>query len=127
MEYEEVYKDRFYGTLRSQVDKQLARGENIVFDVDVKGGCNIKGQYGSRALSIFIMPPSTEELRRRLEGRGTESPDVINQRVERAEFEIGFADRFDRVVVNDDLQRAESEVLSIVETFLAGYEAPLSL
>jgi len=118
LEYEEVYKDRFYGTLRSQVDKQLAAGQNVVFDVDVKGGCRIKGHYGDKALSLFIQPPSIAELRRRLESRGTDSAEVIDQRIARAEFELGFADKYDRVVVNDNLDRAERETLGIVTDFL---------
>jgi len=118
LEYEEVYKDRFYGTLRSQVDKQLAAGQNVVFDVDVKGGCRIKGHYGDKALSLFIQPPSIAELRRRLESRGTDSAEVIDQRISRAEFELGFADKYDRVVVNDNLDRAERETLEIVTDFL---------
>ena len=111
LEYEEVYKDRFYGTLKEQVERQSAQGDNVVFDVDVKGGCNIKKYYGSRALSIFIQPPSIDELRRRLEGRGTDAPEVIDDRIARAEFELTFAGQFDRVVVNDDLQKAEEDTL----------------
>lgn len=118
LEYEEVYTDRFYGTLTSQVEKQLADGQNVVFDVDVKGGVNIKKHYGNRALSIFIQPPSITELRRRLEGRATDSPEVINDRIARAEFELGFADKFDRVVVNDDLEKAKKETLALVKEFL---------
>lgn len=120
LEHEEVYPGRFYGTLKEQVEKQSAAGQNVVFDVDVKGGCNIKEYYGDRALSIFIMPPSVAELRRRLEGRGTDAPEVIDSRVARAEFELSFADRFDRVVVNDDLATAEAEALAIVKEFIAG-------
>lgn len=119
LEYEEVYKDRFYGTLKSQVDKQLAAGQNVVFDVDVKGGCNIKEHYGDKALSLFIQPPSIAELRRRLEGRGTDAPEVIDQRISRAEFELGFAGKFDRTVVNDSLDRAERETLAIVTDFIS--------
>ena len=119
LEYEEVYKDRFYGTLKQQVETQLLRGENVVFDVDVKGGCNIKQYYGQRALSIFIQPPSIDELRRRLVGRATDAPEVIEDRLARAAYELSFASRFDRVVVNDDLQRAENETLDIVRTFLS--------
>lgn len=119
LEYEEVYTDRFYGTLTSQVEKQLADGQNVVFDVDVKGGVNIKKHYGDRALSIFIQPPSIAELRRRLEGRATDSPEVINDRIARAEFELGFADKFDHIVVNDDLEKAKQETLEIVKGFLA--------
>ena len=118
LEYEEVYKDRFYGTLKSQVEKQCNEGQNVVFDVDVKGGCNIKSHYGSEAISIFIMPPSIDELRRRLESRGTDAPEVIDQRIARAEFEIGFADKFDKQVVNDNLDKAKNEVLKIIKDFL---------
>ena len=117
LEYEEVYTDRFYGTLKSQVEKQCDAGQNVVFDVDVKGGCNIKKHYGSKAISIFIMPPSIEELRRRLESRATDAPGVIDQRIARAEFEIGFADKFDKVVVNDNLDKAKNEVLEIINDF----------
>ena len=118
LEYEEVYTDHFYGTLKSQVEKQCDAGQNVVFDVDVKGGCNIKKHYGSKAISIFIMPPSIEELRRRLESRATDAPEVIDQRIARAEFEIGFADKFDKVVVNDNLDKAKNEVLEIINDFL---------
>lgn len=118
LEYEEVYTDRFYGTLKSQVEKQRNEGQNVVFDVDVKGGCNIKQHYGDEALSIFIMPPSVDELRRRLEARATDAPEVIDQRIARAEFEISFADKFDKVVVNDDLEKAKEEVLAIIREFV---------
>ena len=120
LEYEEVYKDRFYGTLKQQVEEQLARGENVVFDVDVKGGCNIKQYFGDRALSVFIQPPSVEELRHRLEGRATDSPEVINDRIARAAYELTFAPKFDRVVVNDDLDKAVSQTLDIVSSFING-------
>ena len=118
LEYEEVYTDRYYGTLKSQVERQCDAGQNVVFDVDVKGGCNIKQHYGDKALSIFIMPPSVDELRRRLESLATDAPEVIDQRIARAEFEIGFADKFDKVVVNDDLDKAKKEVLGIIKQFL---------
>lgn len=118
LEYEEVYKDRYYGTLKSQVESQLAKGENVVLDVDVKGGCNIKQFFGDRALSLFIQPPSIDELRRRLVGRGTDAPEVIEDRIARAEFELTFAQRFDKVIVNDDLERAVGEALSAVEEFV---------
>jgi len=117
LEYEEVYPGRFYGTLKAQVEKQLDEGQNVVFDVDVKGGCSIKEYYGDEALSLFIQPPSIEELRRRLEGRGTDSPEVIEDRLSRAEYELTFASRFDRVVVNDDLAIAEEETYQIVSEF----------
>ena len=119
LEYEEVYEDRFYGTLKSQVVNQTEKGENVVFDVDVKGGCNIKNFYGDKALSVFIQPPSIEELRRRLVGRATDAPEVIEQRLAKAGYELTFAPKFDHVVVNDDLKKAEQETLKLVEEFLA--------
>ena len=119
LEYEEVYEGRFYGTLKAQVERQLEAGQNVVFDVDVKGGVNIKKYYGEEALSVFIQPPSIEELRRRLERRGTDAPEVIDQRIARAEFELTFADKFDKIVVNDDLATAEADALALVEGFLA--------
>ena len=118
LEYEEVYKGRFYGTLKSQVDTQTAKGENVVFDVDVKGGCNIKKFYGDRALSIFIQAPSVDELRRRLEGRGTDSEEAIKNRLAKASYEITFAPKFDHLVVNDNLEKAEKETYKLVKDFL---------
>ena len=118
IEYEEVYVDKYYGTLKSQVDKQLADGENVVFDVDVNGAMNIKKLYGNRALSIFIQPPSIEELRRRLENRATDAPEVIEQRIERAKYELAQAEHFDEVVINDNLEIAQVEVRALVEDFL---------
>ena len=118
LEYEEVYTDRFYGTLKSQVDNQLEAGQNVVFDVDVKGGVNIKKFYGDQALSLFIQPPSIAELRRRLEGRATDSPDVIDQRIARAEFELTFAEKFDKIVINDILDYAEADALAVIQEFL---------
>lgn len=118
LEYEEVYKDRFYGTLKSQVEKQLEAGQNVVFDVDVKGGCNIKNFYGDRALSMFIQPPSVEELRRRLNHRGTDSPEVIEDRIARAEYELSFAPKFDTIIVNDNLEKAQAEALEKLTEFL---------
>ena len=122
LEYEEVYPGRFYGTLKSQVEKQSEEGQNVLFDVDVKGGVNIKQYYGNRALSLFIQPPSIEELRSRLEKRGTETPEVINDRIARAEFELGFASQFDKVVVNDDLEVAKAETLQIIKDFINNQE-----
>lgn len=118
LEYEEVYKDRYYGTLKEQVERQLENGDNVVLDVDVKGGCNIKNHYGDKALSVFIQPPSVEELRNRLVGRGTDAPEVIEDRIARAEYELTFASRFDRVVVNADLEKAVSEAYDVVKNFI---------
>jgi guanylate kinase len=119
VEYEEVYPGGFYGTLKSEVDKKLADGENVVFDVDVNGAMNIKKMYGGRALSIFIQPPSIEELRRRLESRGTETADAIDKRIKRAEYELSQAEHFDEVVINDILEVAQVEALALVEDFLS--------
>ena len=118
LEYEEVYEDRFYGTLKAQVERQLKAGQNVVFDVDVKGGVNIKRFYGEQAMSIFIQPPSLEELRRRLEGRGTDTPEAIESRLAKAEYELTFAPQFDHIVVNDDLDTAKAETLALVQAFL---------
>ena len=118
LEYEEVYADRFYGTLKSQVDRQLEAGQNVVFDVDVKGGCNIKKFYGDRALSLFIQPPSIDELRNRLNKRATDAPEVIKDRIARATYELTFASMFDRTIINDNLERAEQDVYLAVKSFL---------
>ena len=118
LEYEEVYEGRFYGTLKAQVERQLEAGQNVVFDVDVKGGVNIKNYYGDEAMSLFIQPPSIAALRKRLEGRGTDAPEVIDQRIARAEFELTFADKFDKIVVNDDLAQAEADALLQIRKFL---------
>ena len=118
LEYEEVYKDRYYGTLKAQVEKQLEAGQNVVFDVDVVGGCNIKKFYGDRALSLFIQPPCVEELRRRLIGRGTDASEVIEHRVAKAEYELSFASKFDKVIINDDLEAAKAEALKVIKEFL---------
>lgn len=119
LEYEEVYKDKFYGTLKSEVQRILDSGANVIFDVDVVGGCNIKNYYGEQALSVFVEPPSVDELRSRLECRGTDSPEVIAARVEKAEYEMTFAPRFDVVIVNDDLEKAKTDTLKLVKDFLA--------
>lgn len=118
LEYEEVYEDRYYGTLRSQVEAQLAQGQNVVLDLDVNGGLRIKEMYGERALSLFIQPPSIAALRQRLVGRGTDAPDVIEQRIARAEYELSMAPRYDHVVVNDVLDVAKDEALQVVRSFL---------
>ena len=119
LEYEEVYTDKFYGTLKSEVERMLNEGDNVIFDVDVVGGCNIKRFYGDRALSVFIQPPSIEELRKRLVGRGTDTPEVIESRIAKAEYELSFADKFDTVVINDDLETAKAKALQVIQAFLA--------
>ena len=120
VEYEEVYPGSFYGTLKSEVERIWAKGHVIVFDIDVKGGVNVKRIFGDKALSIFIKAPSVEELRRRLEGRGTDSAEAIDRRVAKAQSETEFAKgKFDHVLVNDDLQKAFAEVEKVVADFIA--------
>ena len=118
LEYEEVYTDRFYGTLKAQVERQREAGQNVVFDVDVKGGINIKKYYGDEALSLFIQPPSVEELRRRLVGRATDTPEAIEQRLAKAEYEMTFAPQFDSIVINDNLEEAKEQTLELISSFL---------
>lgn len=118
VEWEEVYAGTCYGTLRSEMERIWAKGNTILFDVDVLGGINLKRLFGDDACSIFIMPPSLEELERRLRGRGTDAEEVIIKRIGKAEFEISKAEEFDFTVVNDDLQVATNEVASIIENFL---------
>lgn len=118
LEYEEVYENRFYGTLKEQVERQREAGQNVVFDVDVKGGVNIKKFYGDEALSVFIQPPSVEELRRRLVNRATDTPEAIEDRVAKASYELTFASQFDRVLINDDLDKAKTEALRMLSDFL---------
>lgn len=118
LEYEEVYEGRFYGTLKAQVDRQLSEGKNVIFDIDVVGGCNVKQIYGSQALAVFIEPPSIDELLKRLNARNSDTEEVIKERVAKAEFELGYASRYDVIVVNDDLQTAQEEVLRIVNQFI---------
>ncbi|GAP72310.1 guanylate kinase [Candidatus Symbiothrix dinenymphae] len=118
LEYEEVYPNRFYGTLHSEVQKKLDEGKNVILDVDVAGGLNIKKRYGEAALLIFIQPPSVEELERRLVSRGTDSEEVIRDRVAKATSELALADRYDVNIINDDLERAKKETLKIINKFI---------
>lgn len=118
LEWEEVYEGRYYGTLRSELDRIWASGKIVVFDVDVKGGINIKNMLKDQAFSIFIMPPSIEELRRRIEGRNTETKDTLEQRIARAEMEIDKSCKFDKVILNDDLSIAVSEVAQSINNQL---------
>ena len=121
VEYEEVYPGSFYGTLKSEVERIWAKGHVIVFDIDVKGGVNVKRIFGDRAFSIFIQAPSVDELRRRLESRGTDSPEAIDRRVAKAQSEMEFAKgKFDYVLVNDDLQTALAEAERVIGQFIAG-------
>lgn len=119
IEFEEVYPDKFYGTLKSEVERSLAAGRNLIFDLDVVGGVNIKKYFGQRALAVFVQPPSIEELRKRLTGRGTDSPEVIEQRINKAEWELEFASKFDVVIVNDDLTKAIQDTERVIRQFLA--------
>ena len=119
IEWEEVFAGQLYGTLKSEVEKTLIEGNNLVFDVDIHGGLRIKEYFGDRALSIFILPPSIDALRERLVNRGTETMEKIEKRVARAEYEISRAKEFDRQIVNDDLEKAEAEALQIVNDFLS--------
>ena len=119
VEWEEVYKGTCYGTLRSEVERIWQKGHVIVFDVDVLGGINLKRIFGQDACSVFIMPPSVEELRRRLEGRGTDSPEAIDRRVAKAEFELTKAPEFDHTVINDRLDDAVEETCAILDAFIS--------
>lgn len=118
LEHEEVYPNCFYGTLRSEVERITSKGKNIVFDVDVVGGVNIKKQFGDRALSMFIAPPSVDVLRQRLINRHTDSEEMIAKRVGKAEYELTFAPQFDVVVVNDDLEKAKRDAEKAISAFL---------
>lgn len=119
VEFEEVYPGRFYGTLKSEIVERCDRGETVVLDIDVKGGVRVKEMFGQDAMSVYIMPPSVEELRRRLEGRATDSQDAIDQRVSKAEFELGFAPQYDCQVVNDDLAAAVEQTERLILDFIA--------
>ena len=119
VEFEEVYPDRFYGTLKAEVNRIWARGNVIIFDVDVKGGVNLKKYFGDQALSVFIQAPSVEVLRERLVKRGTDSAEDIEKRVAKAAEEMTYAPQFDRVLINDDLATALAEADAMVDTFLA--------
>ncbi len=119
VEYEEVYPGSFYGTLKSEVERIWAKGHVIIFDVDVKGGVNLKKYFGDQALAVFIQAPSVEELRKRLIFRGTDSPEAIERRVAKAAEEMTYAPQFDRILINDDLQTAFRQAEQMVEDFLA--------
>ena len=134
VEYEQVYPGRYYGTLRSEIQNRVDAGHNVILDIDVKGGVNVKKQFGDDAMSIFIAPPSLEELRRRLEGRGrecpaelaervgrgSECPAEIAERVGRADFEMQYRGDYDHVVVNDSLPQAIAEVETLMKNFIEG-------
>ena len=119
VEYEEVYPGCYYGTLTSEIDSKLEQGKNMLFDVDVKGGLNIKKNYGHRALALFIQPPGIDALRARLTGRATDSAEMIEKRLAKAEWEMSFAPQFDRIIVNDDLDTALDETKRAIIEFIA--------
>ncbi len=118
VEWEEVYENQFYGSLRSEVEKIRRRGDSVAFDVDVKGGVKIKQLYGDQALAVFLRPPSIAVLKERLRRRSTESEESIRQRLARATYELTFEKYFDKVLVNDNLENARKEALKIVRDFI---------
>lgn len=118
VEWEEVYPGRFYGTLKSEIDRIIDKGGDVILDIDYKGGLNVKELYGDRVLTVFFLPPSIDELRRRLVDRGTDAPDVVDERVNKAEFEISFADRFDQRIVNDNLDDAIDRTRKLITDFI---------
>jgi guanylate kinase len=118
LEWEEVYQGRFYGTLKSELNRIWGNGKQVLFDVDVVGGSNIKKQFGNQALAIFIQPPSVEELRNRLEGRGTDNQEEIEKRLAKAQEELAYAPNFDHIVVNDNLEEAIAKVEGLLKEFL---------
>ena len=118
VEYQEVYEGRYYGTLKSEVERITGMGKNVVLDLDVLGGVNVKQMYGDRAISIFIQPPSVEVLRQRLINRGTDSMEDIQNRVDKAEFEISIGPQFDHTVINDDLDTAVAQVHDLIADFI---------
>ncbi len=118
LEWEEVYQDSYYGSLKSEVERLTSEGRNVVFDVDVKGGINIKKYYKENALSVFIMPPDIDELEKRLIARCTDKPESIKMRVEKSKYELGFADQFDVIIINDNLDKALFEAETIVREFI---------
>lgn len=124
LEWEEVYAGTRYGTLKSEIDRIAERGKVVIFDVDVNGGLNIKRFFGDNAMAIFVMPPSIEVLEQRLRQRGTESEESIQKRLGRSARELDEASRFDKTIVNDDLDRAVAETKAVIETFLGADNQP---
>lgn len=118
VEWEEVYTDLFYGTLKSEVDRIWSKGNIVLFDVDVKGGVNLKKYFGNKALSIFIMPPSIEVLEGRLRKRGTETEEAVQMRVAKAHKEMSYHDKFDQIVINDDLHTAQMDAYKKIVQFI---------
>jgi len=119
LEWEEVYKDHFYGTLKSEVDRIWSLGKHVIFDVDVVGGLNIKKQYKDLALAVFVMPPTPDHLEQRLRRRSTESEENLKKRLDKAQHELSFADQFDEILINDDLEKAKKEATTLVKEFVS--------
>lgn len=124
LEWEEVYQGTYYGTLKSEVERIRESGKNVIFDIDVVGSCNIKKYYGDEALAVFVQPPSVEELHRRLTARSTDAPEVIEKRIQKAEYELTFAPRFDCIIVNDELATAFEEAERCIRAFIASSQTP---
>lgn len=118
IEFQEVYNNCFYGTLKSEIERIERNGHHVVFDVDVKGGVNLKKIFGDKALALFIAPPSIDELRRRLNNRATDSPEMIDQRVAKAAEELTYSDQFDKIIVNDNLDKAKADTENAINQFL---------
>ena len=118
VEWEEVYKNNFYGTLKTETARLLNEGKNVIFDIDVKGGLNIKKQYPDNSLAIFVQPPSVSELKKRLQSRQTETPEKIQMRIEKADEEMQYAKDFDVIIINDDLEKAKNDAYKIVKSFI---------
>lgn len=118
LEWEEVYKDNFYGTLKSEIKRIWSQGKHVIFDIDVVGGLNIKKQFPKETLAIFVKPPSIEEMERRLRGRATETEEKIKMRVAKAEKEIEYADKFDTVLINNNLEVAKQDAYKMVSQFI---------
>jgi guanylate kinase len=118
VEWEEVYEGNYYGTLKQEIERVWALGKHVIFDVDVKGALNLKNYFGSKALAVFVKVPSLETLKSRLDDRGTESEESLSRRLYKAEFEMGFAEKFDVVLLNDDLAKAKREAEQLVLAFL---------
>jgi guanylate kinase len=118
VEWEEVYKDNFYGTLKTEIDRLLNQGKNVIFDIDVKGGMNIKKQYPANSLAVFVQPPSVDELKKRLESRKTETPEKIKMRLAKAGDELQYSKHFDVILINDNLEKAKQKAYQLVKNFI---------
>lgn len=118
VEWEEVYENTFYGTLKSEIERLLKAGKNIIFDIDVEGGLNLKKLYTDNSLAIFVKPPSIEELKKRLEKRKTETKETINKRIEKADKELQYSKNFDVIITNDDLEKTKKKTFELVKKFI---------